>query len=415
MAETSANTKPARKRRPWIIILIIVVVGLLAIGIGLRARPGSDLSSSYLSQIVTKGTVTASVSASGQLVDAYTYSVAPNATPVLTQRDGVAVGTTATAGSATGSSGTSTGAVGGATAAGYVTTAISANVGDHVAANGQIATAANATVKNTDLATAQSNARAAVNNAQVALSNDQSSLASQQALAVTPATTQSINTLQKQVSADSVAINSARATLTTAEENTANASVSVTSPVDGYIRSLTTAVGATASQIATIGSGGVDVSVMVSEYDIARVLPNQTVQLSLGSSPAPFTGTVSSISQVPNSSTGVQDYQVVIATSGIPATGRIGMTVSASIGIASHAAVLNVPPSAITTRNGGSVVTVINASGNTTVKKVTLGLVGDSSVEITSGLIAGERVVTGASGSVPVVTSVTTPAGTRTS
>jgi multidrug efflux pump subunit AcrA (membrane-fusion protein) len=409
-----------RKRRTWIIIGgVVIVVALIAALIGIRVSSRMNAASGDLTTTVSRGTVTSSVAASGQLVDQYTYSVAPGATPVLTQQDGVAAtssassstsSTASTGSSATSAAGSGSTSSAGASAAGYKTTAIDVHVGDGVTANQTLATATLTSAGASDLATAVSNATAAVNNANAALSYDQSTYTSETTLA--NITTASLNAAQKQISADYVAINTAKSSLTTANENLATQNVTITSPVNGYILSLGTAVNASAAQVATIGAGARLVSVMVSELQIASVQVGQQVAVTLGSSSTPFAGTVSSIAVAPTASSGVETYQVLISSTVIPATGRVGMTVTATIAIASHPDVLNVPASAISTSGGHSVVTVVPARGKPIVTPVTLGLVGDSSVEIVSGLASGDRVITGATGTVPV-TSTNTGIGGR--
>ena len=275
-------------------------------------------------------------------------------------------------------------------------------VGDAVHTDEKIAAATSDTTKKSDLEAALSSAEASLNNAFSALAADQSSYTAEKNSSTS--TTQSRNAAKKQVSADYVAIDTGRTSVTTAKENLSGSSVIVKSPVSGHIRSITTANGASASQVATIGAGRLLVSVMVSEYDIARVQQGQSVRMSLGATKTSFAATVSSIAQLPDDSSGVEEYQVVISSDAIPSVARVGMTATASITIASHPGVLNVPASAITTAHGRSVVSVVNARGNLTVTPVTLGLVGDSTVEIDSGLTAGDRVVTGATGTVPPAT-----------
>jgi multidrug efflux pump subunit AcrA (membrane-fusion protein) len=385
-----------RRRRTWIIVVaVVVVVGLIAIVIGTRAHARQLAASNTLTATVARGTVTSSVTATGQLTYQYTYTVAPGVSAVLTQLDGVAVG----------SSGSSTGSTssGGATSSGYRTTSLSASVGEAVTTNEKLAVATSVGTSTTDLQAAVTSAQQALDSANSSLSYDQSSYNSLEVARGT--TTEALNAALKQISADYVSIDQARAALTTAQEAQSAHTVTVTSPVDGNILAISTAVGASASQVATIGAGNREVSVMVSEYDIPKLVVGQKVALTLGSSLTSFAGTVAKISPQPSDSTGVEQYQVVISSTAIPSYGRIGMTGTASIAIATKHNVLEVPVSAVNSVNGHSTVTVFTARGKKVVTTVTTGLVGDNSIEITSGVTAGEKVVTGVNGTIPATTT----------
>lgn len=410
----SAITPKKRRRRIWIIVAaVVVVLALIAVLFAVRAGNRRGAASGDITAVVSRGAVSASVTASGQTVDEYTYSVAPGVSAVLTQRDGVAVNgssSSSAASTAAGSTASSSGSgsSGGASSSGYQTTSLSVAIGDTVHANETIATATSQGTRASDLEASVTNAKATVDNAYAALSNDQSTYTSL-TTATPAATTQSLNAAKKQIQQDYLTITTAKSSLSLANENLAARIVAVNSPVDGYIQAIPTAVGASATQVATIGAGAREISVMVSEYDISRVLLGQKVDVTLGSSTSTFVGNVVRMSPVPNSSTGVEQYQVVVGSASIPSTARIGMTVTAAIEIASHQNVLNVPASAITVSNGRSVVTVVTARGQQVVTPVKLGLIGNSSVEILSGLTAGETIVVGAAGTVPATTTTIGP------
>lgn len=191
-----------------------------------------------------------------------------------------------------------------------------------------------------------------------------------------------------------------------------NDSHDVTSPADGHVRGIQSAVGASATQIATIGTGRVLISVNVSENSIAKIAVDQDVELTLTATKKTFSGKVASIASIASTSSdssGVEQYQVIVSTDDLPADAKVGMTVTASITIETKKNVLFVTPSAVTTVGPISTVEVVNAAGTTVVTPVKVGLVGNSRVEITSGLKAGQEVVTGAAGSVPSTSSNSAP------
>ena len=187
--------------------------------------------------------------------------------------------------------------------------------------------------------------------------------------------------------------------------NAAGTTYGITTPSAGRVRSITTTVGASASQFATIGTGSTVIATQVSEKDVVQLKKDQSVSIVLGSGGSAFVGKVSSIAQTSTTVSGVQKYLVMITTDKLPSTARIGMTATATVTIDSKSGVLNVSPAAVKTVGPLTTVTVIDSKGNAVVTPVTLGLVGTSRVEIVSGLKAGDRVSTGSTGTVPTVTS----------
>lgn len=333
-----ARTSSSRRRRRRVVVGIVVVAVVALAGAGLLLRPAPSSASSALTVVVHRADVASTVSASGSVVDRYTYSVAAGGTPALTELAGVATGATASSASASASgSGQGAGTAGSSASGastGYTTRSIAVAAGDAVAKNAKIAVARGSDGKDR----------------------------------------------------------------------------TVTSPVAGRVRSLTTAVGASASTVATIGSGGELVSIAVDENRIAAVRADQAVALTLGSGGAAFTGRVRSIAQLPDGSSGVQQYQVLVAPDRLPTGARIGMTVTASIRIDARQHVLTVPAGAVTTSHGEAAVRVVSAAGATRVVRVETGLIGDSAVEVVRGLKAGQRVVTGGAGAVPAASTVQRPA-----
>jgi macrolide-specific efflux system membrane fusion protein len=87
----------------------------------------------------------------------------------------------------------------------------------------------------------------------------------------------------------------------------------------------------------------------------------------------------------------VVTYDVTIGLTNPPSTVKDGMTADVSIIVAMARNVLEVPSAAITTV--GTTSTVQLVQGSTTVTRtVTIGLVGESETQITSGLVAGDKV-----------------------
>ncbi|MHC2999989.1 efflux RND transporter periplasmic adaptor subunit [Microbacterium sp. HJ5] len=317
---TEDNGAPdTRKRRirNRIIIIGLILVGVIALAVALIGPPQAPAGATQLTATVSRGDVSLTIDASGQVVDEYTYSVAPETPAVLS----------AIAGTPTGAS---------AAAAGFTTSSIDVSVGDSVTDGQRLATVRNG--------------------------NDES--------------------------------------------------FDVDSPREGRVRSITTAPDAAATQVATLGVGNVLVAVQVSEYDIANVAVDQTVTVVLGNAgDEGFEGTVSKIAQTSTNTTGVEQYQVLITSDDLPEDARIGMTATASIIVDSVSDVLTVPATALTEVGDMTFVDVVDAEGNSEPTPVTVGLVGNSSVEILSGVEEGDEVVTGADGDVPAVEGVGGPPG----
>jgi macrolide-specific efflux system membrane fusion protein len=96
-------------------------------------------------------------------------------------------------------------------------------------------------------------------------------------------------------------------------------------------------------------------------------------------------------------------YEVTISIPNPPQGLRVGMTAQASITTESRSDVLAAPVTALVEREGATFVQVLGADGTIAFVEVTVGIQGGYWIEITSGLSGGERVVTGASGDIPVV------------
>jgi multidrug efflux pump subunit AcrA (membrane-fusion protein) len=174
----------------------------------------------------------------------------------------------------------------------------------------------------------------------------------------------------------------------------------VRAPFDGVVRSVLTAEGAAAGQVATLGVGGRRVALEVSEYDVARVATGQSARVELNGTGQAFPLRVSSIAPIATDSSGVQTYETLLRGKGWPPRARVGMTVTGTITVQRRRDVLAVPATAITTSDGGRTVSVLDAAGTTQTRAVRVGLTGDRLTEVTRGLEEGERVVTGTDGEV---------------
>ena len=184
---------------------------------------------------------------------------------------------------------------------------------------------------------------------------------------------------------------------------------------DGLVRSIDTAPGLrTSSSVVTVGSAKPIVSIFVSEYDADLVTLKQKVSIELDAINAVFEGEVSRIGQVAQSLSGIKQYEVLVKVKNIPTGARFGMSATAEIEVDKKLNVLAVPMSALIGDIPEVEILKDDSAGNQSVERVEvkLGLVGDSLVEITSGLTSGDEVIIGVSGKVPDPVNFGPPAGT---
>jgi RND family efflux transporter MFP subunit len=140
------------------------------------------------------------------------------------------------------------------------------------------------------------------------------------------------------------------------------------------------------------------VELTVSEVDIPKVSVGQKATVEFDAiSGKTFSGTVKSILPNATTSSGVVNYTVYIKLGSIDASLRTGMTATVDIQTLSAANVVTVPNAAVKTSNGTKYVLVVDPSGQSTRKTVTVGVSDDSYTQIASGIAEGTNVSTGSS------------------
>lgn len=192
-------------------------------------------------------------------------------------------------------------------------------------------------------------------------------------------------------------------------------SVRVRAISDGIVRSVDTAEGLiTSGQVVSVGSAQPVVSVFASEYDADLVDVGQSATIELDAINAVFKGSVLSIGQVARSLSGIKQYEVLVEVDEIPEGARFGMSATAEIEVERADSVLAVPLSALIGELPEVQVLENKGTSSQSAKtvKVTLGTRGDSLVEITSGLKAGDLVIVGLAGDVPAPVEFGPPRGT---
>jgi multidrug efflux pump subunit AcrA (membrane-fusion protein) len=199
----------------------------------------------------------------------------------------------------------------------------------------------------------------------------------------------------------------AQAALALAEKNF-SASV-VRAPVTGDIASITGQVGgqATTASSSTVGSvsgmfvitnvSALEVQAGFSESDAAKIKVGQSASIAFTALPAINAAAhVISIDLLPTTSSGATTYTVTYGLDDTVAGLKPGMTATVTGLIASVDNALSLPAQAVTTRNSGSFVQVVTTQAGKQVitqTPVEVGIQGDSSDQIISGIKEGTVVV----------------------
>ncbi len=188
-------------------------------------------------------------------------------------------------------------------------------------------------------------------------------------------------------------LDNAQVALTQAQRNLDN--TKLVAPFDGAIAAVNFGVGDTASGTAVtlVDLSQLQVKVTIAEVDIAKIKVGQTAALTMDAlSGKTYNAQVIAISPVGAVTSGVVNYTTTLALTDADNSIKPGMTANLTIEVERHDNVLLVPLRAVKTQGNQKVVTV-QAQGQLVVTKVTTGLSNDTSIEITSGLQAGEVVL----------------------
>jgi RND family efflux transporter MFP subunit len=175
-------------------------------------------------------------------------------------------------------------------------------------------------------------------------------------------------------------------------------SLEIRAPFNGIVFEVTAQVGQTypaETALFTIGDPkALEVVANVTEEDYPLIIPGQSVDVFFDARPdVTIQGKVERI--IPKRIEGDRPlYNVYIALNDVPDGLADGMTSDTAITIAKHEGVLCLPR-AIVRASGGDTTSVRVWDGlQETSKEITIGLRGDTYVEIVSGLSEGEQVVT---------------------
>jgi multidrug efflux pump subunit AcrA (membrane-fusion protein) len=161
----------------------------------------------------------------------------------------------------------------------------------------------------------------------------------------------------------------------------------------GSSSSSSTSTGSSSSLVTIQSLGSLEVVASFAEADAIKIAVHQTATVSLTSlSNAEVKGVVTAVAPVSTVTNNVVTYPVTIALIDPPATLRDGMTTQVSVIVQTASNVLELPSAAITTTGSLSTVKIL-VKGVQKVTPVTLGLVGSSYTQVSSGVTEGETVV----------------------
>ena len=148
-----------------------------------------------------------------------------------------------------------------------------------------------------------------------------------------------------------------------------------------------------------LGQGGLEVVANIPEVDIARIHVGADAEGTLDafSASEQFPLTIESIDPDQTTIDGVVYYKTHFIFKNVDARFRSGMSVNLTMTANQKTDVLVVPRRAVSQRAASSTIRVLPAGHNATpeVRNVSVGLRGDSDVEIISGLVEGDLVIVG--------------------
>lgn len=204
----------------------------------------------------------------------------------------------------------------------------------------------------------------------------------------------------------------------------ATQNATITAPTAGVIANMSIQEGdaVTASNTSTTSNGttsnsttamyvtnfsDVVMKAAVNEVDLPNIEIDQKATITIDAFPdQTFVGTVTRIDRIGVNSSGVVSFNVYITLLSPPAEVGSGMTASAVVQLDLRQNVLSVSSAAIQSADDQQMVRVLKEDGSVESRAVETGLVTDTETEVTSGLQAGETIITGTT--VPSTANFTT-------
>jgi multidrug efflux pump subunit AcrA (membrane-fusion protein) len=185
---------------------------------------------------------------------------------------------------------------------------------------------------------------------------------------------------------------SAGSSSSTGSSSSSSSSTGTGSSTTGSTSTGSTSSTSSSSAFITMASlSKLDVTATIAEADIGSLKVGQDAEVTLSADGQVMTGKVSAVSPSGTTTSNVVQYPVTVSVDDPVASARLGASVSVTITTGSADDALTLPTSAITTSGTRHTVALLK-NGVTTTTVIETGLEGTSTTEITSGLSAGDVV-----------------------
>ncbi len=373
-------------QKRWLVIAAVVVLGAGGY-IVYKSGKGSASTTRYVTQPAAMGTLTISVSGSGNVIVTNSANVVP-----------------------TQSSGTISN--------------LTVKIGDKVTAGQTLFDVVSDAAQNqstlNQLYSSYLQAKQSVANAQTSATQAQIDLQTannQNAAHPNAVLPTQIQLLQLKLNSTQAALASAQSNTNTAWTNytsqkTAIANTAVTAPIAGTITAINVAnggtIGSTSSTSTTKSSttsssaavvitdfSTLETQASINEVDIPSVAVGQKASVTFTAIPTlTLTGKVASIDSTGTSNQGVVTYNAYITFDSASPLVKPGMSTSATITTQVKQNVLLVPAAAVKTQGSNTYVQVLDSNNQPTNVTVQTGLSDATDTEITAGITAGQSVIT---------------------
>ncbi len=189
------------------------------------------------------------------------------------------------------------------------------------------------------------------------------------------------------------ALDNAKVAVEQAQRDLDNATL--LAPFDGLVSAVNYSAGDTASgtAVSLVDLANLQVKLTIAEVDVAKTKVGQTAEMTLDALPGKtYQATLTAIGPVGTVTSGVVNYPVTVAVTNADASLKPGMTANLAIQVDRRENVLLIPTRAVRSQGNQKMVTVLS-QGKTSQRPIVTGLTGDAMVEVTSGLQEGETVV----------------------
>jgi multidrug efflux pump subunit AcrA (membrane-fusion protein) len=171
---------------------------------------------------------------------------------------------------------------------------------------------------------------------------------------------------------------------------TSGATSPAASPAASSASTSTAGTSSSSSQV-VVQSAGTIVNASVDDTEVQQVKPGQAVAVTPDGATGTVPGTVTSVSSVPSSSSGVVSFPVVVRVTGHPTGVYAGATATLTITTTRVPDVLEIPTLAIT-YSGSNASVEVQQGGSTLKRAVTIGTAYGLESQVLSGIKAGEKV-----------------------